>query len=47
MRQDIFDNLLAAEKKFGESLPPEAKRYLDRLIKLGKRNGKKLNQPPC
>ena len=39
MRQDVFDNLQEAEKKFGSTLKPEAKRYLERLIKLGKRNG--------
>lgn len=39
MREDIFKILLAADNKFGESLKPEAKRYLKRLLKLGKRNG--------
>ncbi len=39
MRQDVFDNLLAAQKSFGDSLQGEAKRYLERLIKLGKRDG--------
>lgn len=39
MRQDVFDNLVVAQKKFGDALKPEAKRYLERLIKLGKRNG--------
>lgn len=40
MREDVFKNLLAAEKKLGETLKPEAKRFLERLIKLGRRNGK-------
>ena len=40
MRQDVFDNLLAVQSKMGASLEPEAKRFLEKLIKLGKRNGK-------
>jgi len=39
MRVDVFKNLIAAQEMFGESLEPEAKRYLERLIKLGRRNG--------
>lgn len=40
MRQDIFDNLVSFEKKTDTSkLTPEAKRYLEKLIKYGKRNG--------
>ena len=39
MRQDVFDTLCAAEKKLS-GLKPEAKRYLERLIKYGKRNGR-------
>ena len=39
MRQDVFDNLLVAEK-LKDSMKPEAKRYLEKLIKLGRRNGK-------
>jgi len=39
MREDIFKNLNAVRDKLGESLEPEAKRYLERLIKLGRRNG--------
>ena len=39
MRQDVFDNLLVAEK-LKDGLKPEAKRYLEKLIKLGRRNGK-------
>ncbi len=41
MRQDVFNNLLAVEKKIGVELKPEAKRFVTRLIKLGKRNGKR------
>lgn len=39
MRQDVFDALVATEKKFSGQLKPEAQRYLERMIKLGKRNG--------
>jgi len=39
MREDVFKNLIAVKDKIGESLEPEAKRYLERLIKLGRRNG--------
>jgi len=39
MREDVFKNLIAVEDKLGESLEPEAKRYLERLIKFGRRNG--------
>ena len=35
----MFKNLIAVQDKLGESLEPEAKRYLERLIKLGRRNG--------
>jgi hypothetical protein len=40
MREDVFKTLVTARDKFGDSLEPEAKRYLERLIKLGQRNGK-------
>lgn len=40
MRQDVFDNLLALEKKkIGSTLTGEPKRFLERLIKHGKRDG--------
>jgi hypothetical protein len=39
MREDVFKTLVTARDKFGDSLEPEAKRYLERLIKLGQRNG--------
>jgi len=42
MREDVFKNLIAVQDKLGESLEPEAKRYLERLIKLGRRNGKTI-----
>lgn len=39
MRQDVFDALVATEQKLSGQLKPEASRYLERMIKLGKRNG--------
>ena len=39
MRQDVFDALVATEQKLSGQLKPEATRYLERMIKLGKRNG--------
>ena len=40
MRQDIFDALLhVQETTKTEELKPESKRYLERLIKIGRRNG--------
>jgi len=39
MREDVFKNLIATKDKLGNSFEPEAKRYLERLIKLGRRNG--------
>ena len=40
MRKDVFDKVVLANEKLGSTLSPEAKRFLERLIKLGKRNGK-------
>ena len=40
MRQDVFDSFVAVEKLPAfESLKPEAKRFVERVIKVGKRNG--------
>ena len=50
MRQDIFDVVVAFEesvKKSGDQLKPEAKRYLEKVIKLGRRNGRVLLGKNC
>ncbi|XP_070764755.1 thimet oligopeptidase isoform X1 [Enoplosus armatus] len=40
MREDVYQRIVALEKKVdGDSLTAESKRYMERLIKLGKRNG--------
>ncbi|XP_034387379.1 thimet oligopeptidase [Cyclopterus lumpus] len=40
MREDVHQRIVALEKKLdGRSLTAESKRYMERLIKLGKRNG--------
>lgn len=39
MRQDVFDRVNAAQNNVGSSLAGETKRYVEKFIKLGKRNG--------
>lgn len=39
MRKDVFDNLVTFKENNKDPLTPEASRVLDRLIKLGRRNG--------
>ncbi|XP_070688923.1 thimet oligopeptidase [Pempheris klunzingeri] len=40
MREDVYQRIVALEKKVdGDSLTAESRRYMERLIKLGKRNG--------
>ncbi|XP_070564214.1 thimet oligopeptidase-like isoform X2 [Ptychodera flava] len=40
MRQDVYDNLVVLQAKVNtDEMEAESKRYLEKLIKLGKRNG--------
>ena len=39
MRKDVFDALRSFEKKGTDGLSAEVKRYVERQIKLGMRNG--------
>uniref|UniRef100_A0A8C2ZM96 Neurolysin (metallopeptidase M3 family) n=1 Tax=Cyclopterus lumpus TaxID=8103 RepID=A0A8C2ZM96_CYCLU len=44
MREDVFKRLTALQKKLPENLSPEEKRFLDRLVTLGKRRGLHLSK---
>nr|XP_055065033.1 neurolysin, mitochondrial [Misgurnus anguillicaudatus] len=44
MRADVFQRLLALQEKQYNDLLPESKRFLGRLLKLGKRNGLHLSK---
>ncbi|KAL1023202.1 hypothetical protein UPYG_G00037610 [Umbra pygmaea] len=40
MREDVYKRIVALEEKVAvDTLTPESRRYMERLIKLGKRNG--------
>ena len=40
MRQDVFDVVVAFNEKGLDGLSAEEKRYVERLIKYGRRNGR-------
>lgn len=40
MRQDVYDALVAFEKKIPSEESTESRRYVERMIKIGRRNGK-------
>ena len=44
MRQDVFDVIVAFEKKGLDGLSAEEKRYVERMIKYGRRNGMELRK---
>ncbi|CAF91485.1 unnamed protein product, partial [Tetraodon nigroviridis] len=45
MREDVYHRIVALERRLdGSSLDAESRRYLERLLKLGRRNG--LHLPP-
>ncbi|XP_051972676.1 neurolysin, mitochondrial-like isoform X2 [Xyrauchen texanus] len=44
MRADVFQRLIVLQEKQSNDLLPESKRFLGRLIKLGKRNGLHLSK---
>ncbi|XP_051540636.1 thimet oligopeptidase-like [Myxocyprinus asiaticus] len=44
MRADVFQRLIALQEKQSTDLLPESKRFLGRLLKLGKRNGLHLSK---
>ena len=39
MRKDVFDSIVAVDAKGLDGLTAEEKRYVERQIKLGRRNG--------
>ncbi|XP_068562698.1 neurolysin, mitochondrial isoform X2 [Cebidichthys violaceus] len=43
MRADVFKRITALQKKLPDNLSPEEKRFLDRLVTLGKRKGLHLS----
>ncbi|XP_018549776.1 neurolysin, mitochondrial isoform X1 [Lates calcarifer] len=44
MREDVFKRITVLQKKLQDNLSPEEKRFLDRLVTLGKRRGLHLSK---
>uniref|UniRef100_A0A3Q3WPF9 Peptidase M3A/M3B catalytic domain-containing protein n=1 Tax=Mola mola TaxID=94237 RepID=A0A3Q3WPF9_MOLML len=44
MREDVFKRITALQENLGDNLSPEEKRYLDRLVTLGRRKGLHLSK---
>ncbi|XP_044030205.1 neurolysin, mitochondrial isoform X2 [Siniperca chuatsi] len=44
MREDVFKRITALQKKVQDNLSPDEKRFLDRLVTLGKRKGLHLSK---
>ncbi|XP_076020424.1 neurolysin, mitochondrial [Genypterus blacodes] len=44
MREDVFQRVKALKNKIQDKLEPEEKRFLDRLVTLGRRNGLHLSK---
>ncbi|XP_053266890.1 neurolysin, mitochondrial [Pleuronectes platessa] len=44
MREDVFKRITALQRKFQDDVSPEEKRFIDRLVTLGKRRGLHLSK---
>ncbi|XP_060933898.1 neurolysin, mitochondrial [Limanda limanda] len=44
MREDVFERITALQRKFQDDVSPEEKRFIDRLVTLGKRRGLHLSK---
>uniref|UniRef100_A0A7N6B480 Peptidase M3A/M3B catalytic domain-containing protein n=1 Tax=Anabas testudineus TaxID=64144 RepID=A0A7N6B480_ANATE len=44
MREDVFQRITSLQKKLKDNLSPEEKRFIDRLVTLGKRKGLHLSK---
>ncbi|XP_075885554.1 neurolysin, mitochondrial isoform X2 [Nelusetta ayraudi] len=44
MREDVFKRITVLQEKFQDNLSPQEKRFLDRLVTLGKRKGLHLSK---
>ncbi|KAF6769631.1 Thimet oligopeptidase [Paragonimus kellicotti] len=44
MRKDVFDKFVLVQSKLDSTVPPEIKRYVDRKVRDGRRNGLHLDE---